>query len=184
MPFSSLVSHFKLYLMHNNLNQHIILNAVVEFRCQSDGREGTVPHLNFLQFALKLTLSAAQDVNKSPRSNRSLSRYEAFAGQQNMCLLRLRDVRTRLPCPSQNTLERIDILVTNSFICRVNPICPDISGNHPFHSVHRILKRPRSPEAGCVSIVMAMTHNIDILKPARSLDFHKGEIEQIKYTVS
>lgn len=86
--------------------------------------------------------------------------------------------------PLANTLEKIDILVANSFICRVNPIYPDISGNHPFHSVHRILKRPQSPEAGYVSIIMAMIHNIDILKPACSLDFHKGEIEQIKYTVS
>lgn len=83
-----------------------------------------------------------------------------------------------------NTLEKIDISVTNSFICRVNPIYPDISGNHPFHSVHRILKRPQSPGAGYVSIIMAMIHNIDILKPACSLAFHKGEIEQIKYTVS
>lgn len=55
----------------------------------------------------------------------------AFAGQQNMCLIRLRDVRTCLA----NRLEKIDILVTNSFICRANPISLDIFGNHPFHSV-------------------------------------------------
>lgn len=139
-----------------------------------------MPRLNFLQFALKPTLSAAQDVNKWPQSNLSTSRYEAFAGQQNMCLLRLRDVRT---CPRKHA-GKFDISVTNSFICRVNPIYPDISGNHPFHSVHRILKRPQSPGAGYVSIIMAMIHNIDILKPACSLAFHKGEIEQIKYTVS
>lgn len=32
--------------------------------------------------------------------------------------------------------------------------------------------------------MMAMIHNIDILKTACSLDLHWGEIEQIKYTVS
>lgn len=60
---------------------------------------GAVPRLNFLQFALKPTLSAAQDVNKWPQSNLSISRCEAFAGQQNMCLLRPRDVRT---CPRKH----------------------------------------------------------------------------------
>lgn len=82
------------------------------------------------------------DVNKLPQSNLSVSGCGVFAGQQNMCLLRLRDVRTRLTHPSQTDWKKLTYW--SQIVSSAGEIQypRDISGNHPFHHVHGILKRP------------------------------------------
>ena len=56
-------------------------------------------------------------------SNLSIYKREAFAGQQNMCPHVWEMSETAFPAPCKQT-GKIDILVTNSFICRGNPISP------------------------------------------------------------
>lgn len=107
-----------------------------------------------------------------------------FCGQQNICRPSLSDVRSRLPLCSQTDCEKLTYW--SQIVSSPGEIQypRDISGNHLFRHERGILRRPRCPGAGCVSITMAVIHNIGIREAPCSFDFHRGEIEQIKYTVS
>lgn len=110
MHFSSLVSLLKC------ISCIIILISIISKVQQQIWlwikRQEPVPHLNLFHMCgggawTDPALPPGQNVNKLPNSNLSISRHEAFPGQQNMCRPRLRDVRTCLPCLSQTDCKKL-----------------------------------------------------------------------------
>lgn len=120
----------------------------------------------------------------SPRAISSNLDIKYFCGQQNICQPSMSDDRSRLPLCSQTDCEKLTYW--SQIVSPPGEIQypRDISGNHLFRHERGIRRRPQCPGAGCVSIMMAVIHSIGIREAACSFDFHRGEIEQIKYTVS
>lgn len=108
-----------------------------------------------------------------------------FRGQQNTLLAEPEQCQ-KPPSPLRSQTDCEKLTYWSQIVSSPGEIQypRDISGNHLFRHEHGILRRPRCPGAGCVSIMMAVIHNIGIREAACSFDFHRGEIEQIKYTVS
>lgn len=144
-----------------------------------------VPALNGLKRVFTRTSPPPEKTLRNcPRAISPNLDIKYFCGQQNICRPSLSDVRSRLPLRSQTDCEKLTYW--SQIVSSPGEIQypRDISGNHLFRHEHGILRRPRCPGAGCVSITMAVIHNIGIREAPCSFDFHRGEIEQIKYTVS
>lgn len=97
-----------------------------------------------------------------------------FCGQQNICGPSLSDVRSRLPLRSQAYCEKLTYWSQIASSPGEIQYPRDISGNHLFRHERGILRRPRCPGAGCVSITMAVIRSFGSRSSSVFFRFSQG----------